>query len=293
MPESFRPGRPASPAVALAVVLSALPALAGAGGGDEARVVGRPEALVVTPPIIELTGRRDARQLVVDGRYADGPVRDLTALVTIDVDDPRVVDVDPRGYVTPRANGRTTLHLRAGGREAAVPLTVDGLDGSDPVSFRREVVAALNVSGCNAGACHGTPSGKNGFKLSLRGFDPAADYLQLTRDVAGRRISLSDPESSLVLQKGQGQVPHEGGAAAPSRRPRPPTDPSLDLRRCAGRPAWVARPGRDRRRARPAAGGGPLEAAAALGQRPFRRRLDPRRDPPDRLQQQRRGGGSG
>src|SRR4051794_458547 len=211
MPESFRPGRPASSAIALAVVLSVLPALAGAGDGDEPRVVGRPETLVVSPAEIELTGRWDARQLLVTGRYVDGTERDLTHLVTIDVDDPGLVSVDRRGYVTPNADGRTTLHLRAGGREAAVPVTVAGLDRADPVSFRRGVIAALNVSGCNAGGCHGTPSGKNGFKLSLRGFDPAADYLQLTRDLAGRRISLSDPASSLILQKGQGRVPHEGG----------------------------------------------------------------------------------
>ena len=69
----------------------------------------------------------------------------------------------------------------------------------------------MNVGGCNMGACHGTPSGKNGFKLSLRGFDPAADYRQLTRDQFGRRTDKHDPEASLVLLKGVGRVPHEGG----------------------------------------------------------------------------------
>src|SRR5262249_31134801 len=63
----------------------------------------------------------------------------------------------------------------------------------------------------NSGACHGTPSGKNGFRLSLRGYDPAADYLQLTRDVLGRRTDRFDPDASLILQKALGRVPHEGG----------------------------------------------------------------------------------
>ena len=85
------------------------------------------------------------------------------------------------------------------------------LDKPHATSFRNEVIAALNVGGCNAGACHGTPSGKNGFKLSLRGFDPAADYLQLTRDVLGRRTDRQQPDASLILQKGLGRVPHEGG----------------------------------------------------------------------------------
>jgi len=88
---------------------------------------------------------------------------------------------------------------------------VDGMDKPAPVSFRREVVAAMNVGGCNAGACHGTPSGKNGFKLSLRGFDPAADFLMLTREQFGRRTDKHDPKASLFLLKGIGGVPHEGG----------------------------------------------------------------------------------
>jgi hypothetical protein len=79
------------------------------------------------------------------------------------------------------------------------------------VSFRHQVIAALNVGGCNAGACHGTPSGKNGFRLSLRGYDPAADYLQLTRDVLGRRTARQGSDSSLILKKALGKVPHEGG----------------------------------------------------------------------------------
>src|SRR3954454_13345268 len=200
----FRPRRPTSPSRVLAVVFTVMPALAGAGNGEESRVVGRPEVLAVSPANIELSGRWDARQLLVEGRYADGSRRDLPRLAAIEVGDAKVADVDPRGYVTPRADGRTTLRLRAGGREASVTVTVAGFDRPDAVSFRRDVIAALNVSGCNAGACHGTPTGKNGFKLSLRGFDPSADFKQLTRDLAGRRISLSDPATSLVLLKGQG-----------------------------------------------------------------------------------------
>ncbi len=89
-----------------------------------------------------------------------------------------------------------------------MPVAVAGLDRPDSVSFRREVIAALNVSGCNAGACHGTPSGKNGFKLSLRGFDPAADYLQLTRTTLRAVASVFPtliPVSS--FRKGRGWSP--------------------------------------------------------------------------------------
>jgi hypothetical protein len=78
-------------------------------------------------------------------------------------------------------------------------------------SFRREVVAALSVGGCSMGACHGSPSGKGGFKLSLRGQDPAFDYAQLVRELGGRRVSIADPSSSLLFLKATGQVAHEGG----------------------------------------------------------------------------------
>jgi hypothetical protein len=81
----------------------------------------------------------------------------------------------------------------------------------EPVSFAREVVPVLTRAGCNSGACHGTPSGKNGFRLSLRGYDPALDIYTLAKEMAGRRIDRIDPVRSLILQKGTGAVPHEGG----------------------------------------------------------------------------------
>ncbi len=79
------------------------------------------------------------------------------------------------------------------------------------VSFRREVVPVLTQAGCNAGTCHGTPSGKNGFRLSLRGYDPHLDYHTIVREMGGRRIDRLDPARSLLLLKATAQVPHEGG----------------------------------------------------------------------------------
>src|SRR5207249_5433301 len=114
--------------------------------------------------------------------------------------------------VLPRKDGTTTLVVRAGGQTVRVPVTVRKLENAAPVSFRNEVIAALNVGGCNSGACHGTPSGKNGFKLSLRGYDPAADYLQLTHDVLGRRTDSLGADTSLIYLKALGRVQHEGGA---------------------------------------------------------------------------------
>ncbi len=92
---------------------------------------------------------------------------------------------------------------------------MQNLDKPQPVSFRNEVIAALNVGGCNSGACHGTPTGKNGFKLSLRGYDPPSDFAQLTRDILGRRVDRQEPETSLVMLKALGRVAHEGSVRFP------------------------------------------------------------------------------
>jgi hypothetical protein len=65
--------------------------------------------------------------------------------------------------------------------------------------------------GCNSGACHGAAAGKNGFSLTLRGYDPAADYDAITRQAGGRRVNLIEPAKSLLLLKPTEVVPHVGG----------------------------------------------------------------------------------
>jgi hypothetical protein len=118
----------------------------------------------------------------------------------------------------------------------------------DPVSFRRDVLPALTKSGCNAGACHGTPTGKNGFRLSLRGYDPALDLHTLTREFGGRRIDRHTPDKSLLLAKGTARTPHEGG-----RR----IDPDGELYRLVR--DWIAQGANDDEAAPPVA----LEAIPA------------------------------
>src|SRR5688572_6911395 len=83
--------------------------------------------------------------------------------------------------------------------------------GADPVSFSRDVVPALTRAGCNSGACHGSFQGRGGFRLSLLGFDPQADFDSLTREARGRRIFPALPEQSLLLLKPTGTVAHGGG----------------------------------------------------------------------------------
>jgi hypothetical protein len=78
-------------------------------------------------------------------------------------------------------------------------------------SFRNDVQPVLTKAGCNSGACHGAAAGKNGFHLSLRGYDDEGDYWTLTRQFLGRRINPADPAHSLMLLKPTMALPHKGG----------------------------------------------------------------------------------
>lgn len=178
---------------------------------ERAAVVGQPTALAVEPAVVVLAGPRSLQQLVVTGRYADGTVRDLTPFCDLALESPDVAGLEPDGMLVPLKDGATHLVVKAAGQTARVSVTVKEFTKPQPIGFRAQLIASLNVGGCNAGACHGTPSGKNGFKLSLRGYDPPADYIQLTRDVLGRRTDRLDPDASLIYQKAIGGVPHEGG----------------------------------------------------------------------------------
>jgi len=193
------------------LVLAAAPSLAAPSDKDKVAIIGQPTALVVQPENITLVGPRAMQQVIVTGKYADGTVRDLTPLCTATAEAADLLSIGDGLFVQPKKEGVTNLVIQAGPQTIKVAVTVKDFDKPQPVSFRNDFIAALNVGGCNQGACHGTPSGKGGFRLSLRGYDPAADFMQLTRDVLGRRTDRLDPDASLLLQKALGSVPHEGG----------------------------------------------------------------------------------
>jgi hypothetical protein len=83
--------------------------------------------------------------------------------------------------------------------------------GNEPISFRRDVMPVLFRAGCNSGTCHGAARGKDGFHLSLFGYDPQGDYFRITEEMIGRRVNVSSPDESLLLAKSIGKVPHTGG----------------------------------------------------------------------------------
>ena len=89
------------------------------------------------------------------------------------------------------------------------------LFAADIPSFRNDVMPLFMRGGCNNGGCHGAARGKDGFKLSLFGYDPDGDYYRLLEEYVGRRVNLAAPEKSLLLEKASGSVPHTGGRIFP------------------------------------------------------------------------------
>jgi hypothetical protein len=77
--------------------------------------------------------------------------------------------------------------------------------------FENDIVPLLNRYGCNSSGCHGNAEGQNGFKLSVFGSDPSADYNALVKEARGRRVLQAAPDSSLLLLKASGTMAHGGG----------------------------------------------------------------------------------
>lgn len=94
---------------------------------------------------------------------------------------------------------------------AIAPATTHSMEVDAVPGFRRDIMPIFFRAGCNAGTCHGSARGKDGYMLSLFGFDPAGDYRRTVEEIPGRRINVAVPEESLLLLKAIGAVPHTGG----------------------------------------------------------------------------------
>ena len=167
--------------------------------------------LKLEPDTLTLKHGRDGRRILVWGETEGGKRFDLTAQAILKSSSPSVsVDVD--GYIRPKNKGVAKVIVSAAGKQADLKITIE--DATMPaVRFVRDVEPILSKAGCNAGTCHGSAKGKNGFKLSLRGYDPEFDYQALINDLSGRRFNRVVVEESLVLLKPLGEVPHEGRQA--------------------------------------------------------------------------------
>ena len=164
----------------------------------------------VYPTDVNLKTKQDRQGMVVQAIYADGVTRDVTEKATYTLSNKALAKFD-HFTLTPVADGVTELKIKFEGRTLVVPVKIESAQVEEPTSFVKDVMPVFTKAGCNTGGCHGSSRGKDGFRLSLFGFDPDGDYFRITREAITRRINLAVPEESLLLEKAIGKVPHTGG----------------------------------------------------------------------------------
>lgn len=164
----------------------------------------------VFPDSIELATARDRQSIVVQATYSDGITRDVTAESEVKIANPELAKYEAQ-TLYPVADGATEVSVTFAGQTINLPLAVKNAAVTPPISFKLDVMPVFMKAGCNSGSCHGAARGKDGFRLSLFGFDPDGDHFRLTREVNGRRINLALPEECLLIEKSIGKVPHTGG----------------------------------------------------------------------------------
>lgn len=168
--------------------------------------------LEVQPAKIEFNDPNEYIQLVVMARLADGSVVDVTRAAKIAG---RGVTSSKTGLIRPTTSGddspTAVLSIAYAGQGVELACHQVESQSSSPVDFVSDVNPILSRLGCNAGTCHGSQKGKNGFQLSLRGYDPVGDIRALSDDLVSRRLNTAAPDASLMLLKPLGTVPHEGG----------------------------------------------------------------------------------
>jgi len=162
------------------------------------------------PPTIELSTANDRQGYVVVAELDNGVTLDVTRQAKVAAADGKIVGIED-ATILPAADGQTTLAVSHAGHMLTIPVTVAAAQTERPISFRNDVMPVFMRTGCNTGSCHGAARGKDGFRLSLFGFDPDGDHFRLTREIGPRRLNLAVPEASLLIQKSIGAVPHTGG----------------------------------------------------------------------------------
>jgi len=204
------------------IAILILPGLAAAqeklpDGAKVAKIEARPAA-------IKLAGPFAYSQILVTATLDTGERVDVTRMAKLELVK-QLASFSPNGLVRPITDGEGTIFVSFAGQKIEIPLSVSGAKAETPVSFVKDVQPVLSKLGCNQGTCHGAQAGKNGFKLSLRGYDPIYDYRALTDDLESRRFNRAAPEKSLMLLKTAGAVPHQGGVLTQ------PGDPNYELLR--------------------------------------------------------------
>ncbi len=167
-------------------------------------------SLEVQPSSITLANPQAYAQIVITAGLTDGSTADVTRDAEITIPD-ELATMSETSLLRPSQDGEGEISVRYAGQSVTVPLSVSGAAADYFPDYIRDVNPVISKAGCNAGTCHGSKDGRNGFKLSLRGYDPLYDLRAFTDDIGARRVNVAAPDSSLMLMKATAGVPHEGG----------------------------------------------------------------------------------
>jgi len=168
------------------------------------------ESIRVEPQEIALSGKNRQQQITITGIRTDNSVVDLTHQSTITVLDEEVIQNDA-GLLTGLTEGETIVAIKSGDHSQVVSVSVAEFSTYPAINFEVDIIPLLTKLGCNGGGCHGKQSGQNGFKLSVFGFDPKADFDAIVKEGRGRRVFPGAIGNSLIYTKAIGTTAHGGG----------------------------------------------------------------------------------
>ncbi len=189
-------------------------------------LAGKPVGIQVFPSNIDLTYQNSSQRITIQTVLSDGSIGPaIGSKPQVQLLDPSLVqwEASETGtlQLTAKRSGATTLQIEyqlSDGQTVKASATIICRDAEKPleIEFANHIESVLARSSCNMGACHGALAGKGGFKLSLRGYDPATDHFNITRQDGGRRVEFSSPALSLLIAKPSGSIEHKGGLRLPS-----------------------------------------------------------------------------
>jgi len=164
----------------------------------------------ILPERYSLETKRDFHRVVVLATFKDATTKDVTDVCDLKVTDSKIAALDGLTLKPVADAGTTEIIATLGGQTVKAPVTVKDGTKDRAISYRLDCMPVFMRGGCNQGGCHGAARGKDGFRISLFGMDPAGDYIRITREMPGRRINLAIPEESSLIEKAVGAVPHSG-----------------------------------------------------------------------------------
>ena len=171
---------------------------------DLRRIVLEPTDLVLAHPGAN-------QRLVVTGYYSDGTSHDVSLFCRYLSSSPQVVSVSSDGVLRALTPGRAEVEAWLGEARSGLQVRVSDQATEVSINFSQDLLSIFTQRSCNTPTCHGAITGQAGFKLSLFGYDPQADYGMIVEADDGRRVDLEHPEKSLLLMKPTFSVPHGGG----------------------------------------------------------------------------------